>query len=67
MKHSLLYDWLCNISQFILGGAVKLAEEQCDLLSDLRNDDGVCRAAPGFDGCAEKTQKQSEPSLQISF
>ena len=46
MLHRLLYD-----SLFGLGGAVNKAEEEEDLVCKLiyQNNDGACRAAPGFE------------------
>ena len=42
------YNWKSYLYPFGRGGAVKLWEEEDELINQLINDKGFCKAAPGF-------------------
>ena len=48
MQHNLFYDSLRHILLLGLGAAVDTAEEEEDLINELMNYNGVCKAALGF-------------------
>ena len=48
MQHNIFLDRKHHLQLFGLGGTVKPGEEKGHLVTEQINDDGVCRAAPGF-------------------
>ena len=48
LYHNLFHNWKSYLKQSGRGGAIKLWKEKGELISELINDKGVCRGAPGF-------------------